>query len=64
MSLIGFRGIKSIRGNFSVLFKGRGQVSEGELFVVDHESKSVFNLLSDVDYSKIDKDIDEILNDT
>ena len=41
MSLIGFKKLKSIRGNLSVIFKGRGQENEGELFVVDHDSKSV-----------------------
>lgn len=39
MTLVGFRHLKCIRGNLSVLFKGRGQDNEGELFVVDHDTK-------------------------
>ena len=41
MTLIGFKKLKCIRGNLSVLFKGRGQENEGELFVIDHDLKSV-----------------------
>ena len=48
MTLIGFRKLKCIRGNLSVLFKGRGQENEGELFVVDHDSKSVSNIFNDI----------------
>lgn len=48
MSLIGFKKFKSIRGNLSVIFKGRGQENEGELFVIDHDIKSVQNLFNDI----------------
>ena len=48
MTLVGFRKLKCIRGNLSVLFKGRGQENEGELFVVDHDAKSVQNIFSDI----------------
>ena len=48
MTLIGFRKFKCIRGNISVLFKGRGQENEGELFVVDHDIKSVTNIFNDI----------------
>jgi hypothetical protein len=48
MTLIGFRKLKCIRGNISVLFKGRGQANEGELFVVDHDLKSVSNIFNDI----------------
>lgn len=37
MSLVGFKKLKCIRGNLSVLFKGRGQENEGELIMVDHD---------------------------
>ena len=63
MTLVGFRKFKSIRGNLSVLFKGRGQENEGELFVVDHDSKSVQNLFNDIAYAKIDKDLEDILHE-
>lgn len=48
MTLIGFRKLKCIRGNISVLFKGRGQTNEGELYVVDHDNKSVQNIFHDI----------------
>ena len=48
MTLIGFYKLKCVRGNVSVLFKGRGQENEGELFVVDHEANSVANIFNDM----------------
>lgn len=63
MTLVGFRKLKCVRGNLSVLFKGRGQENEGELYVVDHESKSVSNIFNDIAYNKIEKDLEEILSD-
>ena len=63
MTLVGFRNLKCIRGNLSVLFKGRSQENEGELMVVDHETKSVSNIFNDIAYAKIDKDLEEIMND-
>ena len=48
MTLIGFRKFKCLRGNLSVIFKGRGQENEGELFVIDHEMKSVQNIFNDI----------------
>ena len=50
MTLIGFRKLKCIRGNISVLFKGRGQENEGDLFIVDHDMKSVANIFNDLGY--------------
>ena len=46
MTLVGFKNLKSIRGNLSVLFKGRSQENEGELFVVNHETKNVTNIFN------------------
>jgi len=63
MTLVGFRNLKSIRGNLSVIFKGRNQDNEGELFVVDHETKSVSNIFNDIAYAKIEKDLEEIMSD-
>ena len=63
MTLVGFRNLKSIRGNLSVIFKGRNQDNEGELFVVDHETKSVSNIFNDIAYAKIEKDLEDIMSD-
>jgi hypothetical protein len=63
MTLVGFRNLKCIRGNLSVLFKGRGQDNEGELTIVDHDSKSVSNIFNDVATAKIEKDLEDIMSD-
>ena len=63
MTLVGFRKFKCIRGNISVLFKGRGQENEGEMYIVDHDMKSVQSIFSDIAQAKIDKDMEDILND-
>jgi hypothetical protein len=63
MTLVGFRNLKCIRGNLSVLFKGRGQDNEGELTIVDHDTKSVSNIFNDVATAKIEKDLEDIMSD-
>lgn len=63
MTLVGFRHLKCIRGNLSILFKGRGQQNEGELFVVDHDTRTVSNIFNNVVYAKLDKDLEDILAD-
>ena len=63
MTLVGFKNLKSIRGNLSVLFKGRSQDNEGELFVVDHDTKNVTNIFNQVVGAKLDKDLDDIMAD-
>ena len=63
MTLVGFRNFKSIRGNLSVIFKGRGCENEGELIVVDHDTKSVSNIFNNVVNAKLDKDLEDIMSD-
>lgn len=63
MTLVGFKNLKSIRGNLSVLFKGRSQDNEGELFVVDHDTKNVTNIFNQVVGAKLDKDLEDIMAD-
>ena len=63
MTLVGFRKLKCVRGNLSVLFKGRGQQNEGDLYVVDHDIKSVSNIFNDIAQTKIDKDLEDIMNE-
>jgi len=63
MTLVGYKKLKCVRGNLSVLFKGRGTENEGELLVVDHETKNVSNIFSDLTQQKLDKDMDDILKD-
>lgn len=63
MTLVGFRHLKCIRGNLSVLFKGRGQPAEGELLVVDHDTKQVSNIFNNVIVAKLEKDLEDIMSD-
>ena len=63
MTLVGFKNLRCLRGNLSVLFKGRGQANEGELLVIDHDSKSVSNIFNTVVHAKLDKDLEDILSD-
>lgn len=63
MTLVGFKNLKSIRGNLSVLFKGRSQDNDGELFVVDHDTKNVTNIFNQVVGAKLEKDLDDIMAD-
>jgi hypothetical protein len=63
MTLVGFRNLKCIRGNLSVIFKGRNQDNEGELLVIDHDTKSVSNIFNDIAYAKIEKDLEDIMAD-
>jgi hypothetical protein len=63
MTLVGFRNLKSIRGNLSVLFKGRGELNEGELIVVNHETNSVSNIFNNVVNDKLDRDLEDIMSD-
>lgn len=39
MTLVGYQKFKCLRGNMSVLFKGRGEPNEGELIIVDHDNQ-------------------------
>lgn len=64
MTLIGFRKLQSIRGNKSVLLKGRdcGQ-NRGEMLLVDHEAKTVNSIFEDTVGSKVQKDLEGIMSD-
>ena len=45
------------------MFKGRGQMNEGELFVVDHDTKAVSSIFNEIGQAKIDKDLEDILSE-
>jgi hypothetical protein len=68
-TLLGYKKLKSIRGNISVLFKGRtpkGQEkdnNEGELLMIDHDKKQVCSIFEDAMASaKLQRDIDNIID--
>jgi GPCR-chaperone len=64
MTLVGFKNLKSVRGNLSVLFKGRGCPNEGDLIVVDHDTRAVSSIFDNVVSAKLDKDLEDIMSDT
>ena len=63
MHLLGFKKLKKVEGNISVVFKGKGTQNEGELLLVNHDSKRVSSIFEDTAESKIDRDLDAIMND-
>lgn len=63
MTLIGFKKLQSIRGNLTVIYKGRGQNNEGELLLIDHDRKSVNSIFEDTTENKVSRDLDNILKD-
>lgn len=64
MRFLGYRKLKAIEGNLSVLFKGRNSGdSEGELLLVDHVQHRVTSIFEDTTNAKIDRDLDNIMND-
>jgi len=63
-TLLGFKKLKSIRGNISVLLKGRSSGDqEGELLMIDHDRKTVASVFEEnAGSAKIQRDIDNIMN--
>ena len=60
MTLTGFRRMRCIRGDCSVIFKGRGTDNEGELVMVDHQNKSSLSILSDVVTPRVDEEMERL----
>jgi hypothetical protein len=65
MHLIGVRKFgQGIRGNLSVLFKGRDSANNaGELLVVDHDKNKVTSIFEDATLNRVERDLDNILSD-
>lgn len=60
-TLLGWRGIKTYRGNLSILFKGKGMAREGSLLIANHEAKTVEKAFTDVTETNIEENIKELL---
>lgn len=58
LTLLGWTGTKSVRANFSVLFKGRS----GTLLLVNHNAKTVESVFADMSEEAIEKEVTEMLN--
>ena len=63
MHLLGFKKLKKVEGNISVVFKGRGSKNEGELLLVNHDNKRVTSIFEDSAESKVERDLDAIMTD-
>lgn len=65
MKLIGFKKFgQGIRGNISVLFKGRNSISNaGELLVVDHIKNTVTSIFEDATLNRVERDLENIMSD-
>lgn len=65
MRLIGFKKFgQGIRGNISVLFKGRDSYANaGELLVVDHDRNTVTSIFEDATLNRVERDLDNIMQD-
>lgn len=59
LTLLGWKGLKGIRGNLSLLFKGRRHAREGQLLVVNHNTKTVESVFAE----QSDETIEEIINE-
>lgn len=64
MRFLGYKKLKTVEGNISVLFKGRGSTqNEGELLLVDHESGRVASIFENASSAKIERELDNIMSD-
>ena len=62
MTLLGFKKLKSIRGNISVIYKGRNSGEcEGQMLVVDHDKNKVSQFFEG--NSKVSADVETIMAD-
>ncbi len=63
LSMLGWGGGRSVRGNFSILFKGRGTSRAGELLLIDHNARTVDDLFADMSEEAVEASVDEMLKD-
>ena len=62
MTLIGFTKLQCLRGNVSLILKGKGS-DAGKLLMVDHIEKKVTDLLSDISITTLDSQVDELIKE-
>ena len=64
MRFLGYKNLKAIESNITVLFKGRNSgASEGELLLVSHDDGRVASIFEDLSSAKIERELDNILSD-
>lgn len=60
-TIAGINKLKVIRGNISLFLLGKDHPgSEGQLLMVNHDKKTVTNLMTDIDLKRLDKQVDYI----
>ena len=59
-TIVGFQGIKCQRGQVSFLLKGKGWENEGEMLIVNRDTKEVSNLFS-CGTKKIEREIKHLI---
>ena len=60
LSLLGWQKMKSIRGNSSIMFNGKGG-EEGRLCIVDHNKRAAADLFSDLETIALENKVDELI---
>ena len=62
MSLLGIQKFNLIKGNMSVIFKGRNSGEHaGEILIIDNKNETVCNVFSRSQENKINQEISDIL---
>ena len=61
MSLLGLQKFNLIKGNISVLYKGRGSENEGNLLIIDNKLQTVSNIFNRNNEQKVNAEIQDIL---
>ena len=57
MTLLGLQKFNLIKGNISVLYKGRGTENEGNLLIIDNKLQTVNNIFNRNKENKINSEI-------
>ena len=62
MTLLGLQKYNLIKGNVTILYKGRGTgENEGDLLMIDHKLQTVNNIFNRSQETKINSEIQDIL---
>jgi hypothetical protein len=60
LSLLGWQKLKTIRGNSSIIFNGKGG-EEGRLCIVDHTKRAIADLFTDMESIALENKVDELM---
>ena len=60
MNLVGWSKIQTLKGKVSVIINAKGS-RDGEILVVDNITKTVSNLLTDVNLAQLDQEVEDLI---